>query len=130
MICFECAFCCPDQWMYQALAVSYETSRYIFSITDICITSRVHSLPGFRTQRFDFIFFNELTPSELLYLSVQVTDVPHCDTHRESCSHTMVTHSSSHTPGSRNNRLFLPRAMKRTVTTDCALQRLYVRLSL
>lgn len=58
-----------------------------------------NTLPGFGTQCFDFVFFDELTASELLYLSVQITDVPHCDTHRESCSHTTVTQSSGHGPG-------------------------------
>lgn len=56
------------------------------------------SLPGFGTQCFDFILLNELTASELLYLSVQVTDVPHCDTHREELltqyghTHTLLSH--------------------------------------
>lgn len=54
---------------------------------------KVRLLPGFSTQRLDFVFLDELTASELLYLTVQITDVPHSDTHREICLHTMVTHS-------------------------------------
>lgn len=72
------------------------------SSSNVCVSVSVHraqseALPGFGTQCFDFVFFNELTASELLYLTVQVTDVPHCDTHRESCSQTRGARSSPHT---------------------------------
>lgn len=69
-------------------------------------------VPGFGTQCFDFIFLNELTASELLYLSVQVTDVSHRDTHRESCSHTMHTLLFS-LRGCWNNLLFISPAVER-----------------
>lgn len=65
---------------------------------------KVRLLPGFGTQCLDFIFLDELTASELLYLTVQITDVSHGDTHRESCFHTMLTHSLTHR-GCRNHSL-------------------------
>lgn len=54
-------------------------------------------LPSFGTQGFDFIFLDELTASELLYLPVQVTDVPHCHTHRSRCWHPHTHPLCSHT---------------------------------
>lgn len=68
----------------ELIATGSALSSYVFD-----------ALPGFGTQCFDFVLLNELTASELLYLSVQVTDVPHCHTHREGCLYTTATHSSS-----------------------------------
>lgn len=59
---------------------------------------KVRRLPGFGTQCLDFIFLDELTASELLYLTVQITDVSHGDTHKEGCLHTVAAHCE-HTPG-------------------------------
>lgn len=82
-VCFQCTF-------FQI--TSKRTTNICYRV---CVCVYV-CLPGFGTQCFDFVFFNELTASELLYLSVQVTDVPHCHTHRESSSHTIWSHT--HTP--------------------------------
>lgn len=61
----------------------------------VCV---IEVIPGFGTQCFDFIFLDELTASELLYLSVQVTDVPHCHTHREKLlDHTLLFSHSGRT---------------------------------
>lgn len=89
---------------------------------------KVGLLPGFSTQRLDFIFLDELTASELLYLTVQITDVPHSDTHRESCSHTLVTHSE-HThwiglTGAQSQTNLFVDCSCRLCKSDCWLEKL------
>ena len=101
------------------IKVKIKLSKYIL-LTDpnkcflLQYRGTIDPLPGFGTQCFDFIFLNELTASELLDLPVQVTDVPHCHTHRESWPNTLFTHFSSHGP------IFSPPpyAMEHTVSSS------------
>lgn len=73
------------------------------------LRDKLHS-PGFGTQGFHFIFLDELTASELLYLSVQVTDVPHCHTHRE-----LLTLFTFYTPGSLTTWLLHPNSNRTNI---------------
>lgn len=43
-------------------------------------------LPGFGTQGFDLILLDELTPPQLVNLSVQITDVTHGESPKQSMS--------------------------------------------
>ncbi len=47
------------------------------------------SSPGFSTQSFDLVLLDELTPPQLIDLSVQITHVPHDGSHTHT--HTQIT---------------------------------------